>query len=405
MKLKFGKLLLVPFHATLAVAFALTAGAAEPAGTTTVRDAAGLRRALADAKPGARILIEPGEYPGGLSFAGLRGEAGKPIVIAGSDPKNPPVFAGGGSGMHLSDPAHLELRDLAFRGASGNGLNVDDGGSYETPAHHLLLAGLTVTDVGARGNQDGIKLSGVDDFRIEGSRIERWGTGGGSAIDMVGCHRGVIEKNLLRHTDEEGSTGIQAKGGSSGIAIRGNRFESAGGRAVNAGGSTGLAFFRPPLAGGSGGERFEAKDILVEGNTFIGGGAAVAFVGADGAVARFNTIYRPRRWALRILQENREEGFVPCRRGEFTDNVIAFRSAEWRGAANVGPNTSAESFKFERNFWYSLDRPERSRPELPAAETGGSYGSDPLFADPEKGDLSLRTGSPAAKLGAAGRKN
>ncbi len=76
---------------------------------------------------------------------------------------------------------------------------------------------------------------------------------------------------------------------------------------------------------------------------------------------------------------------------------------EWRGAANVGPNTSAESFKFERNFWYSLDRPERSRPELPAAETGGSYGRDPLFADPERGDLSLRTGSPAAKLGAAGR--
>ena len=128
--------------------------------------------------------------------------------------------------------------------------------------------------------------------------------------------------------------------------------------------------------------------------------AAVAFVGVDGSVVRFNTIYRPRRYGLRILQENREQGFVASRGGRFTDNLIAFNSGEWRGAANIGPNTAPETFSFERNFWYSLDRPERSRPQLPVSETGGSHGQDPLFTDPETGDLRLRERSPAARAGA-----
>ena len=37
----------------------------------------------------------------------------------------------------------------------------------------------------------------------------------------------------------------------------------------------------------------------------------VAFVGVDGATVRHNTIYRPRRWGLRILQENRAAGLRP----------------------------------------------------------------------------------------------
>ncbi len=383
---------------------------AEADETVKVRDAEGLRRAVAAAKPGTRILVEPGEYPGGFFFSGLAGKLGKPIVIAGSDPKNPPVIRGSTNGIHLVDPSHIEIRDLAIRGANGNGLNIDDGGSYDTPAHHVLLSRLEVADIGPGGNHDGIKLSGLDDFRVEGCQIERWGTGGGSAIDMVGCHRGVIEENLFRHTDGDSSTGVQAKGGTSNVVVRGNRFENAGGRAVNIGGSTGLEFFRPPLKADKadktgagpdpGAERWEAKAIRVEGNTFAGGAAPVAFVGVDGAVVRFNTIYRPGRWALRILQETRAPGFVPSRNGEFSDNVIVFRAGKWAGAVNVGPGTAPGTFRFARNFWYAEDRPGRSRPELPAKEENGVYGKDPQLADPEKGDFRLRPEGPAGKAGA-----
>jgi hypothetical protein len=123
-----------------------------------------------------------------------------------------------------------------------------------------------------------------------------------------------FESNRFRHTDTVGSTGVQGKGGTSQVIIRRNRFENAGGRAVNIGGSTGRQFFRPPLKAGE--AHCEAKDIRVEGNTFLGAGTPVAFVGVDGAIVRFNTIHHPKRWALRILQETRAPDFVPSRNVE-----------------------------------------------------------------------------------------
>jgi hypothetical protein len=363
-----------------------------------VHDAMGLRQAVGQAKPGTQILLEPGIYPGGFHFSNLRGEANAPIVIAAADPTHPPIFQGGDVAMQLSRPAFLELRDWVVANMSGNGLNIDDGGAYDTPAHHLVLHRLTVRDVGPGGNHDGLKLSGVVDFRVESCLIERWGTGGGSAIDMVGCHRGVIESNLFRHTDTVGSTGVQGKGGTTEIAIRRNRFESAGGRAVNIGGSTGRQFFRPPLKLGE--AHSEAKDIRVEGNTFLGGGTPVAFVGVDGALVRFNTIYHPKRWALRILQETQAPDFAPSRNGEFSDNIIAFDSRDWgEGGVNIGPGTAPQTFKFSRNWWFCLDQPARSAPKLPTAEVGGVYGRSPGFRDASAGDLRLQPDSPAKAAG------
>jgi hypothetical protein len=108
----------------------------------------------------------------------------------------------------------------------------------------------------------------------------------------------------------------------------------------------------------------------------------------------------PGRWAIRILQETRSPDFVPCRNGLFTDNIIVFRSSQWsEGGCNIGPDTAPETFRFERNLWYCLDRPDGSQPSLPADETDGVYGEDPMFVDPEGGDFSLKAGSPAEGRG------
>jgi hypothetical protein len=362
-----------------------------------VSDVAALRQAVRAAKPGTRILLAPGTYQGGMGFADLSGEPGKPLVIASADPNNPARIAGGGSGLHLSRVAHLELRDLHLTGASGNGLNIDDGGNPQTPTSHLVLRNLRVTDVGPGGNRDGIKLSGVYDFRVEGCTVERWGAGG-SGIDMVGCHRGVIERCVFRldrgPAGAQGN-GVQAKGGSTAITIRRNRFEEAGGRAVNIGGSTGIPYFRPRPQG------FEAKDIRVEGNVFVGSAAPVCFVGVDGALVRFNTLYRPGRWAIRILQETRDPDFVPSRNGVFEDNIVVFRSGSWAsGGVNIGPGTAPETFRFARNLWFCEDEPARSRPTLPTPEAGAVIGQDPGLRNPSGGDFTPAPGSPAAGKGA-----
>ncbi|MDW8103699.1 MAG: right-handed parallel beta-helix repeat-containing protein [Armatimonadota bacterium] len=369
----------------------------EAQGVVRVRNSAELRQALQRAKPGDTVLLAAGEYEGGIYLENLHGQPGKPIVLAAEDPGRPPVLRGGGECLHISRASYLEIRHLVLEGARHNGLNIDDGGQYDSPTHHIVLKGLTVRNIGPEGNCDGIKLSGVTDFRVEGCVVERWGDGG-QGIDMVGCHRGVIEGCTLRFVDDKGF-GIQAKGGCSEITVRRCRFEHAGARAMQIGGSTGLQFFRPPLK--SGGEHAEARNITVEGCTFIGSTAAVSFVGVDGATVRFNTVYRPKRWAIRILQETRAEGFVPCRNGRFTDNLVVFRSGEWfEGGVNIGPDTAPQTFTFARNWWYCEDAPERSKPALPVSEKEGMYGVNPRLRAPERGDLTVEADSPARRVGA-----
>ena len=384
-----------------ALAFAAAAVSAiaqtpsKTAGTVLVRSVAELQAAVKAAQPGARIEIAPGDYAGGLLFTDLRGGAEKPIVFAGADPAKPPRFTGGANGLHLVNPFHVELHDLHFTGATGNGVSIDDGARYNATPRGIVLRRLRIGDVGPRGNHDAIKLSGLTGFRVEDCTLENWGAGSGSGIDMVGCHQGIVRGNTLRHSADPqatGGSGIQAKGGSRGIAIRGNRFEHAGQRAVNLGGSTGLPYFRPPLEQWPGAERCEAAALLVEGNTFTGSLAPVGFTGIDGATVRFNTIVDPARWALRILQETKEPGFVPSRRGKFTDNIIVFRSDAWAGGGvNIGGGTAPETFEFARNVWFCRDHPDRSKPTLPAPEQDGLYGTDPQLRD----DLRPAPNSPA----------
>lgn len=342
-----------------------------------VNGPAEFRAAVAAAKPGTRLLLVGGQYGANFHFSNLRGEVGQPIVITAADTNNPPIFSGGNVGLHLSNPAYLELSHLTFTNLARNGLNIDDGNATNSPAsaREITLRQLRLQNIGGDGNHDGLKLSGLWDFRVLNSTIDRWGIKGGSGIDMVGCHRGLIESNLVRHLTPEppNCTGVQGKGGSSKLTIRRNRFESAGGRSINIGGSTGPQFFRPPLVAGQ--EHAEARNLIVEGNYFIGSNVPIAFVGVDGAQVRFNTIENPGRWAIRILQENKAPGFVPSRKGAFTDNLILFDSSRWsEGGVNVGGGTAPETFEFARNWWLATDQPARSRPRLPTPEKDGVYG-------------------------------
>jgi hypothetical protein len=212
-----------------AAAIILVSTREAPALDVPVRDAAEFRAAVASAKPGTRILLATGSYGGGYFFANLRGEPQNPIVIAAADAAKPPVFNERGVGIHLSKPAYVELQNLVFENITGNGLNIDDAGGNDGATHHVVLLGLQIRDIGGHQNADGIKLSGVDDFRVADCTIERWGTKGGSGIDMVGCHRGVIEKSVFRHTDPPESNGVQCKGASSDIMIRRNTLKTRAG--------------------------------------------------------------------------------------------------------------------------------------------------------------------------------
>lgn len=346
-----------------------------PGRTLEVKDPDELRRALPTLRAGDTLRLAPGQYGHGYQVANLRGTEKAAITIEGA-PGGGSRFEGGNVALQFSRCSHLVLRDLTISGQRLNGLNIDDGGDAGQPASHLTLERVNVSRIGPRGNHDAIKLSGVDDFVIRECRIAGWA---GQAIDMVGCHRGLIEDCTFEGMDGYAqTTGPQTKGGSEDIVIRFCRFENAGGRPLQLGGATGKPYFRPPDAG------FEARRIVAHDNLIIGGLCAVAFPTLDGGEFHHNTIIQPDKWVFRILQEGDLAGLPPSRNVEVHHNLIVFRRAAVRSTVNIGPGTEPASFRFHHNAWFASDNPGASRPRLPSQERDGLYGRDPQL-DPATG--------------------
>jgi hypothetical protein len=290
------------------------------------------------------------------------------------------TITGGTNAIQLSDATRVTMEHLIFQGQTGNGLNIDDGGSFSTPSTDITLRDLTVRDMNANGNNDGIKLSGVTGFTIDNVRILNWGEGG-SAIDMVGSHHGLIQNSLFHHEAiGVAGTGVRPKGGSKDITIRANRVELPGtnGRAIQAGGSTDAQFFRF-IDGDSG---YEASEIRVEGNVVVNGSASFAFVNIDGGEFHSNYAHRPDDWFIRILNENQGNSIVDTRNGWLADNLMVFNDTgtEFNTAVNIGSETEPETFEFLRNQWFNIADPGNSVPNLPSDELDGSYGIPPEFA-------------------------
>jgi hypothetical protein len=264
----------------------------------------------------------------------------------------------------------------------------------------VLFRNLSIHDIGGSGNQDCLKLSGVNDFWVLDSSFARCGGGSsGSGIDHVGCHRGLIARNTFRNMS---GNAVQCKGGSTDLEVRWNRMLEPGERGVNMGGSTGFSYFRPPLSGSS--PNAEARRIRVLANVIRGGTAALAFVGCVDCLAANNTVVDPNKWPLRILQETTSRQgytFEPASRGRVINNIFYFSRGQISTFVNIGPNTQASSFSFSHDLWYAHDDPSRSRPSLPVSETAAVVGQDPGFSNPAADNYAISGASPAAGKGKA----
>jgi Right handed beta helix region len=340
-----------------------------------VANTAEFAAALAAAVPGDQILLRPGVYNGGHYRANLR-----QVTIRSIDPANHAIIDGGNNAIQLSDAQDVTIENLVFRNQVGNGLNIDDGGSFNSPTTDITLRNIVVRDIVTAGNHDGIKMSGVTGFLIDGVQVHNWGTGG-SAVDMVGCHHGLIQNSLFAHTNPANvGTTLQPKGGTKDVTLRANRIELPpdAGRAVQAGGSTGAEFFRFI----DGDSNYEADEIVAEGNVIVGGSSAFSWVNIDGGVFHHNLAHRPYRWVARILNENQGNEIVDPRDGQFHDNRVVYNDAgsEFSTAVNVGPETLPATYAFARNRWLNLANPTAagSTPSLPTSETGGTYGDASL---------------------------
>jgi len=374
------------------------------AGTVTVRNVSELEGALNTQSNGSEIVLSPGVYKvsGALYAHGLEN-----ITIRSQDPNNPAVIKGGAV-FRLSQPKHVTIKDIIIQDMSAGGLNIDDveglggaapGANWNSGlAHDITLQNIKLINIGNdTGNIDGIKLSGIHKFTIENVQVINWG-GGGSAIDMVGCHNGTIKNSLFRSRQIAWTTGMVTKGGSEGIRISKNRFELKNqGIAVKLGGSTEKQFFRfwPDESG------YEAKNITVSENTIIHSRAAVSYVNiSEGALVKDNLIYQTGTQIARILDEASGEGnSFDTKNGVFSGNTVIFNNILAREAPvnvddNADANVAPQSFTFSNNRWFNTQEPGGNNAagqvltNIPGTASGNSYGIDPEAC----GTLSLPSG-------------
>ena len=357
-----------------------------------VSDEASLGKALADMAPGDEIFIEPGIYQGGFSIKDKSGTREKSIKITGRYKEDPLFFSRGREAFKISSVEYLKIENLIIDDFSGNGINIDDKGKSARVSNHLVLKNILISNIGKNGNHDGLKLSGVDNFIVESLIIKGFG---GSGIDMVGCHNGIIKKTMISgEIDSRTKNGIQIKGGSSNILVENCVFMNSGLRCINIGGSTGLQYFRPENAD------YEAKEIIVAGNKFIGGKSHIAWVTSRNTYVCNNIFYLPEKFVMRILQESSLGRFLPCQNGIFEKNLVVTDS-RLKDFVNVGPHTKPHSFWFIGNAWYDFS--SKKRPDLPVREKKGIYG---VYPDLERfGTREMKISPKNRRLKGIGPKN
>lgn len=339
------------------------------------------------ASPGDTILLADETHSGSNYITNLNGRPDAYIYITSAGNA---VVSGSGEAIHLTDVSYLHISNIGFTAQTSNGVNIDDGGTYDTPSKHLIIENCNFYNMAATGNNDFLKLSGLDSSEIRNCTFAN-GSAGGSLIDMVGCHAILISACQF---ENGGSNSIQAKGGSSHVTVERCLFRNGGARAINIGGSTGLAYFRPLDA------NYEASNIYVYSNLFIGGQCAVAYVGAINSIVCNNTIISPTRWVARILQETVNPDFFPCSNNSFINNLCYFGSdATNEGCVNIGGNTLPNTFTYEYNFWYNYDQPAWSSLNNQVNHMNEITGIDPDFKDAEKRDYTLRSSSAAIGAG------
>ncbi|WP_247828480.1 right-handed parallel beta-helix repeat-containing protein [Arthrobacter antioxidans] len=204
-----------------------------PAHVLQVSTAAGLRTALAEARPGQVIELQDGRYIGSFK-ASASGTAASPITLRGS---RKAVLSSGstssGYGLHVTG-SHWRITGVSVA-SSAKGIVLD--GSTNT-----IIDGVDVGTIGAEavhfrsGSSDGaIRNSFIHDTGLKqpkygegiylGSAKSNWTRGVADRSDRI-----EVRNNRITNTSAEG---VDVKEGTTGGVIIGNTFTNAGGSGAN----------------------------------------------------------------------------------------------------------------------------------------------------------------------------
>jgi len=383
-------------------------------------------QAQAVVKPGEAIRILPGTYTTHatgkfMDFSDLHGTADKPIWIGGIPGEAMPILKGSKEAVNCLTSSYLVFHDITVEGATENGFNVSDGGKLldYNAAHHFVFRSLRVFNTGSGGNDDSFKFSGINNFWFfdnEASNKAVLNTTAGdyssSGIDHVGCQEAYIAGNYFH--DLRGNA-FQFKGGGYDADITQNLMVNCGERAVIIGGYAGLDGYRmhPDVRAAfeAGGPAYEATEIRVYSNIFIGTNAPVAFVTAKDCYFVNNTIINPERYFMRILHEDpipedKTERYVDGNNSYNTiSNNIFYYGSLSENINHNGPSDAAfhrlepETFTVENNLYFSTTNRAMDASFNFVPQVNAIIGQDPMFVDFDSNNFNLTAGSPAIAAG------
>ncbi|MDA0990709.1 MAG: right-handed parallel beta-helix repeat-containing protein [Verrucomicrobia bacterium] len=328
-----------------------------------------LSAAIDEVQPGDRIELGWRVARGDIVLRGLHGSPTAPITITAAEPDRRPVLRHGDVSLRLINCHYVTIEYLDIEGMPEAGVVIRDRGSADNACSHLRLRHLAIRETGPQGDRDAMLITGASDIVISDCQFEAWG---GSAIDLVGCHRAIINNCRFQGRDGYSEDGaIDIRGASSNVLVQSSLFSWAGREAITIGGATPADDFRPRA------ERYEATDVRIAGNRIIGSGASIVWSAAQDSRIENNTIVLPLAWVGRIIQENPDDSLLPCAGGIFQRNIIVYNNRV-RTLIDVGLGTHPQTFVFSSNAWYAAGSRQRSR--LPGRHDHNIHQVDPGIA-------------------------
>lgn len=234
--------------------------------------------ALNRARPGDRVLVRAGTYPGG-GWISASGTAAAPIRVVSVDGPRRAVIAGGSETLRIGDAAsYLSFEGLELRGSSNNLIHIDG------DSHHIWLRDVYAHHAGVDG--DVLKVNQARSIYLERSEFAFPGARTGSenpsqeCIDFVDVDDIVVRDSYIH---DGGNSLMYAKGGAQGVVFENNVIATQRAGAIDPmvglGASTDASLLR--------GAQFEAIDIVFRNNVVIGGvaGAVGVYDGQNVVIA------------------------------------------------------------------------------------------------------------------------
>jgi hypothetical protein len=351
--------------------------------TDRYADPGNLNTQLGAAGPGDRVILAPGNY-GHVWLQNKNGTADQLIQIVAQDPGNRPVFLNPGSeGFQIADCSYLLFDGLIVRGASSEGFHLQFTGSSPpaNPTNHIIMRNCQSDGMPTSGNTDNFKSDGTNNTLFYGCKTDSCGDSG---FDFVGCRETLIMRSTMSNN---GGGGIHPKGGSYNFGFYKNRFNAAGERDHQFGGSSGSAYYHQGNYNDPG---YEAYDQVAMGNVTVGGWSAVAFTSSWHCDFKYNTIVDPTNYVMRILKEG---GINQTSYNVFARNLVKAGVS----TQNVGSNTQPATFTYADDFWSQAPSWDPG-----CSETGTVVGNPQLDGEYRPGNFTAKAcGAHAPEMEAA----